>query len=65
MLLYFPVEEPGSERMLTTPVLVGVVRAMAVAWEPDWDVIVSDDFRDGFSEQGSAGTFVGWRRSPT
>ncbi|QRN94196.1 immunity 52 family protein [Archangium violaceum] len=60
VLLYFPVEEPGSEKVLTTPVLAGVMRAMALAWEPDWGVIVSGDFRDGLSEQGSAGTFVGW-----
>ncbi|PTL76737.1 immunity 52 family protein [Vitiosangium sp. GDMCC 1.1324] len=60
VVLYFPVEEPGSERMLGTPVLAGVMRAMAEAWEPDWGVIVSDDFRDGLSEHGSAGTFVGW-----
>jgi len=60
VLLYFPVEEPGSERMLTTSVLTGVMRAMALAWEPDWGVIVSGDFRDSLSEQGSAGTFMGW-----
>ncbi|ATB32562.1 immunity 52 family protein [Melittangium boletus] len=60
VLLYFPVEEPGSERMLTTSVLAGVMRAMALAWEPDWGVIVSGDFRDALSEQGSAGTFMGW-----
>jgi len=60
VLLHFPVEEPGSERMITTPVVAGVMRAMAVAWEPDWGVIVSGDFRDALSEQGSAGTFVGW-----
>nr|WP_232537353.1 immunity 52 family protein [Cystobacter fuscus] len=46
--------------MLTTPVLAGVMRAMALAWEPDWGVICSGDFRDLISERGSAGTFVGW-----
>ncbi|WNG38220.1 hypothetical protein F0U61_34540 [Archangium violaceum] len=60
VLLYFPVEEPGSERMLTTPVLAGVMRAMVRAWEPDWGIIVSDEFRDSLSEHGSAGTFMGW-----
>ena len=59
-LLYFPVEDPGRERLLTTPVLAGVMRAMALAWEPDWGVVVSGDFRDTLSEQGSAGTFMGW-----
>ena len=60
VLLYFPVEEPGHERMLTEPVLAGVMRALALAWEPDWGVIVSEDFRDALSQTGSAGTFMGW-----
>jgi hypothetical protein len=60
VLLYFPVEEPGSERMLIAPVLTGVMQAMALAWEPDWGVLVSEDFRDDLSRKGSAGTFVGW-----
>ncbi|ATB38236.1 hypothetical protein CYFUS_003669 [Cystobacter fuscus] len=60
VLLYFPVEEPGRERMLTASVVAGVMRAMALAWEPNWGVIVSGDLRDALSEQGSAGTFMGW-----
>jgi hypothetical protein len=59
-LLYFPSEGPGLDRLLTLPVLTGVMRAMALAWEPDWAVVVSDDFRDALSQQGSVGTFVGW-----
>lgn len=60
VLLHFPVEEPGRERLLTPPVLTGVMRAMVLAWAPDWGVVVSGDFRDTLSEQGSAGTFMGW-----
>ncbi|WNG52052.1 hypothetical protein F0U60_54070 [Archangium minus] len=60
LVLYFPEESPGSERMLTLPVLTGVMRAMALAWEPEWGVIVSGDFRDNISEEGSAGSFMGW-----
>lgn len=60
VILYFPEEMAGSERMLTSQVLAGVMRAMALAWEPDWGAIVSGDFRDSISEQGAAGTFVGW-----
>jgi hypothetical protein len=60
VVLYLPEEEAGRERMLTSSVLAGVMRAMALAWEPDWGVIVSGDFRDSLSEQGAAGTFVGW-----
>ncbi|WP_376760877.1 immunity 52 family protein [Archangium violaceum] len=59
-LLYFPSPGPGLERLLTLPVLTGVMRAMVLAWEPDWAVSVSGDFRDALSQQGSVGTFVGW-----
>ena len=60
VLLYFPMEGTGLERLLTLPVLTGVLRAMALAWEPDWAVAVSDDFRDRLPLQGNTGTFVGW-----
>lgn len=60
LVLYFPEEGAGGERMLTVPVLAGVMRAMALAWEPDWGVIVSGDFRDSISERGAVGTFIGW-----
>lgn len=60
VLLYLPVEETGRERMLTAPVLSSVMRAMVLAWDPDWGVIVSEDFRDVLSREASAGTFVGW-----
>jgi hypothetical protein len=33
---------------------------MALAWEPDWAVAVSDDFRDRLPLQSNADTFVGW-----
>jgi hypothetical protein len=59
-LLYLPVEEAGRERILTTSVLAGLLRAMVLAWEPDWGVVVSGDFRDSISEEGLAGTFIGW-----
>jgi immunity protein 52 of polymorphic toxin system len=60
VFFYFPSEPPGSDRLVTLPVLTGIVRAMALAWEPDWAYAASDAFRDRMSQQGSAGTFVGW-----
>jgi hypothetical protein len=60
VILHFRSEPSGRERLLALPVLTGVMRAMALAWEPDWAVAVSEDFRDSLSQQGSAGTFVGW-----
>jgi hypothetical protein len=58
--LYCPSEPPGRDRLVTRAVLSGVVRAMVLAWEPDWAVVTPDDFRDELSETGLPGTFVGW-----
>ncbi|HEX5747204.1 MAG TPA: immunity 52 family protein [Archangium sp.] len=58
--LYLPKEEPEKERVLQADVLAGVLRAMVLAWEPDWGVVTSGAFRDSLSQQGIAGTFVGW-----
>ncbi|KFA92652.1 hypothetical protein Q664_13675 [Archangium violaceum Cb vi76] len=58
--LQLPLEAPGTERVLTVPVLTGVMRAMVLAWEPDWGVVTSDNFRDSLSEEGDVGTFLGW-----
>jgi hypothetical protein len=60
VLLYLPKVTPGKERVLTAPVLTRVMRAMVLAWEPEWAVITSGGFRDSLSEQGIVGTFVGW-----
>ncbi|HVG63201.1 MAG TPA: immunity 52 family protein [Hyalangium sp.] len=54
-------EGPAGERILTAPVMTGVLRAMAVAWDPEWGVATSEAHREmavkGFPH---AGTFVGW-----
>ena len=54
-------EGPVGERILTAPVMTEVLRAMALAWEPEWGVVTSHEHRDlvvqGFPH---AGTFVGW-----
>ncbi|MCY1073934.1 Imm52 family immunity protein [Archangium lansingense] len=59
-LLQLPKEQPGQERVLTVPVLTEIMRAMVLAWAPDWGVVTSDDLRDSLSEKGYAGTFPGW-----
>ncbi|WNG41630.1 hypothetical protein F0U61_54080 [Archangium violaceum] len=58
--IYFPNEALGSERMLTAPVIAGVMRAMAVAWEPDWAIATADGLWEQLSNRGRLGTFVGW-----
>jgi hypothetical protein len=59
VLLYLPSEPPASELLITLPLLTGVMRAMALAWEPDWAYAGSDEFRDCLSQETSD-TFVGW-----
>jgi hypothetical protein len=54
-------EGPISERVLTAPVMTEVLRAMALAWEPEWGVVTSHSYDDLISEQVMpAGTSVGW-----
>jgi hypothetical protein len=59
-LLYLPTTGPEVERVLTVPVLTQVFRAMVLAWEPDWGVILSDELLDTVSRPRDVGTFVGW-----
>ena len=60
-LLYPPDEGPAQERILQAPMLARILRAMAVAWEPEWGVATSDEHRDMVApESPKAGTFVSW-----
>jgi hypothetical protein len=59
-LLYLPSDGPEEGRVLTPSVLTEVMRALVLAWEPDWGVVTSHGMRDTLSEEGRAGTFVGW-----
>jgi hypothetical protein len=49
-----------SQRVLTAPVLSEVVRAMALAWEPEWGIATSHLHRDTVWERCAPGTFTGW-----
>jgi len=50
-----------GERVLTAPVMTKVLRAMALAWEPEWGVVTSHQYDDLVSEKVMpAGTSVGW-----
>ncbi|KFA91997.1 immunity 52 family protein [Archangium violaceum] len=59
-LLYLPGEEAEVQRVLEVTVLEKVLRAMIMAWEPDWAVVTSDELRGALSQTSRAGTFVGW-----
>ncbi len=54
-------EGPIADRVLTAPVMAEALRAMALAWDPEWGVATSEAHRQmavkGFPY---AGTFVGW-----
>lgn len=39
-------EGPNAQRVLTATVLSGLVRAMAVAWEPEWAIAASNSYED-------------------
>jgi hypothetical protein len=51
---------PAADQVLTAPIMAEVLRAMALAWEPEWGVATSEAHRDSVTETAKAGTFVGW-----
>jgi len=53
-------EGPIGERMLTAPLMAAALRAMALAWDPEWGVATSHEHRDSVTEKAKPGTFVGW-----
>ncbi len=55
-----PGRGPVAERVLTASVMSEVLRAMALAWEPEWGVATSHAHREMTSERAKAGTYVGW-----
>jgi hypothetical protein len=58
--LFLPKEALGQERMLSAPVVAGVMRAMAVAWEPEWAVATADGLWEQLSGGSRLGCFLGW-----
>jgi hypothetical protein len=55
-----PMRGPVAERLLSASMVAQVLRAMALAWEPEWSVATSEVHRDMVSEDAAVGTFVGW-----
>ncbi|ATB39152.1 hypothetical protein CYFUS_004593 [Cystobacter fuscus] len=58
--LFFPQEALGSGNLLSATVVAGVMRALAVAWEPEWAVATEDGLWDQLSGGSRLGCFVGW-----
>ncbi len=60
-LFHLPTRGPVAERVLTASVLTGLVRAMAMAWEPAWAIATSNPHRELMDEKfGKPEAFVGW-----
>ncbi|HYO59577.1 immunity 52 family protein [Archangium sp.] len=55
-----PTRGPNAERVLSEPILTGLVRSMVLAWEPDSAIATSTLHRDKVAPTGKSGTFVGW-----
>jgi hypothetical protein len=55
-----PKSGPVSERVLTAPIMAEVLRAMALAWEPECGVATSHAHVEMVTSRPRAGTFVGW-----
>lgn len=58
--LTLPSSGRAGERLLSASILIEVLRAMALAWEPEWGIATSTAHRDLVSELADPGTFVGW-----
>ena len=58
--LSLPREALGHERLVTAPVVAGAMRAIAVAWEPEWAVATADGLWKELSGGSQLGCFVGW-----
>lgn len=61
-VLYLPRTdvEPEGARVLTAPVLVSVLRAMVLAWEPLFGVIATHEFRRALRPARDPRGFAGW-----
>lgn len=55
-----PTNGPVGERIVTAPIMTQVLRAMAVAWEPDRGIVMSDTYRDNFMPEKLPPVLVGW-----
>jgi hypothetical protein len=55
-----PEEGSAAQRLLQASVLAQVLKAMVLAWEPEYGVATSHSLREHLSESAEAGTFLGW-----
>ena len=53
-------ETLAGQQILTRSVLTCIMRAMVLAWDPDWGVIVSEDVRKHMFKTSPGFTHPGW-----
>jgi hypothetical protein len=58
-LLDLPHAGPAGQRVLTASVLTEVVRAMVLAWEPDWGGAISEDYLE-LRNEPMGPPYTGW-----
>ncbi|MFB1483352.1 immunity 52 family protein [Corallococcus sp. RDP092CA] len=59
-LLDLPSRGPNAERVLTAPILSGVVRSMVIAWEPDSAVVMSSPQLQAGAKGDPPSRWIGW-----
>ncbi|MBU8896696.1 immunity 52 family protein [Corallococcus sp. M34] len=59
-VLSVPWRGPNADRLLTVSVLLNVVRATVLSWDPDWAVAMSTAYERRFREPHSAPFALGW-----
>jgi len=58
-LVDLPYDGPEEQRVLTAPVLTEVMRALVLAWEPDWGGVISEAYRD-LRDEPVGPPYTGW-----
>jgi len=58
-LVDLPYDGPEEQRVLTAPVLTKVMRALVLAWEPDWGGVISHAYRD-LRDEPVGPPYTGW-----
>lgn len=56
-----PSRGASMERILSATVMASLLRATALAWDPDWGVAISEEYRDSVKPRRVKGApYVGW-----
>nr|WP_246357030.1 immunity 52 family protein [Pyxidicoccus fallax] len=59
-VLELPSDGESADRLLTSPMLMSIVRGMVSAWEPDWALAGSSSYRMQYREPDSSPFSLNW-----